>query len=183
MCVSGLTVTPTKTEGLWLGRCKFCTDKPLGIKWPKVLKILGVYVGYEPIMLQQKNFTEKLIKIRKILNLWKRRDLTIYGKILVIKSFALSQLLYVLKILPLPNDTLREVNEIIYTFLWNGPKHKVKQHVIIQDLLNGGARMIDIKEIDKSIKIGLVKRLLTNKQITWRHNMKTILGLNDFFEK
>ena len=62
------------------------------------------------------NFNTKLIKIKHKLNIWRRRDLTIFGKILLIKSFALSQILYITSVLPTSNKFLIELEEIIYNF-------------------------------------------------------------------
>ena len=115
-----------------------------------------------------------MIKIAKKLNIWKQRELTIYGK-----TFALSQLLYVSSILNVPSDIIKEVEELMYHFLWNGKKHKVKKRVIIQDYIYGGCNMVDLGETLKTQKIKWVKKVYENKNMPWVSTMKTILKVSD----
>ena len=74
--VSGLKVNSSKTEGLWIGSLKGSEMKPLGIKWPQdPIKALGIFFSYDKKMLYLKNFTEKLDKIKKLINIWSSRGL------------------------------------------------------------------------------------------------------------
>ena len=83
------------------------------------------------------NSQAKIPVIKNIFNQWKQRNLTIYGKLLLIKSFALSQIVYATSVLPIPNNILLEIENMIYEFLWNGKQHKVKKSVIIQEYQEG----------------------------------------------
>ena len=46
--MSGLELNISKCEGLWLGRDKYKQEKCtlFGIKWPKQIRCLGIYVGH-----------------------------------------------------------------------------------------------------------------------------------------
>ena len=45
--LSGLIINKDKSEGMWLGRDRDSTQKPLGIQWPKdPIKALSVYFSY-----------------------------------------------------------------------------------------------------------------------------------------
>ena len=48
-----------------------------------VIKILGIYFSYNKKLEPEKNFLIHIVKIRNILKLWKLRNLTIEGKIVV----------------------------------------------------------------------------------------------------
>ena len=87
--ISGLKVNKTKTEGLWLGARKGQYANMFGIKWPQFLKILGIFVSYDEKTTHNMNFRDKIDKMTKKLNLWKQRHLTLFGKILILKTFAL----------------------------------------------------------------------------------------------
>ncbi|KAL9968770.1 hypothetical protein ACROYT_G020892 [Oculina patagonica] len=79
--LSGLKVNSSKTEGLWLGSLKGNEMKPLGIKWPQdPIKALGIFFTYDKKLLFLKNFSEKLDKIKKLINIWSSRGLSLYGK-------------------------------------------------------------------------------------------------------
>ena len=45
MC-SGLKVNYTKTEAMWIGSCSNETSSPLGLKWRKSVKALGIHFSY-----------------------------------------------------------------------------------------------------------------------------------------
>ena len=172
--LSGLKINQSKSEGMWLGIKKKSKRKPLLIKWPPLIKILGIYIGYD-----EENFREKINRIKQKLNIWKQRNLTIFGKILILKTFAISQLLYVASVYHIPDYILKEVEALAYMFLWNGRAHRVKQRVVIQDFELGGCKMIDLFEINKVQKIKIVKRYLSSPEGAWKHTMKTILGKSD----
>ena len=72
--VSGLKVNSSKTEGLWMGSLKGSEMKPLGIKWPQdPIKALGIFFSYDKKLLNLRNFTEKLDKIKKMISIWSSR--------------------------------------------------------------------------------------------------------------
>ena len=72
---------------MWIGSLKENKTKPLGIKWPdELIKALGVYYSYGSKLLQEKNIIEKLDRVKKLVNIWSSRGLSLYGKVTVIKS-------------------------------------------------------------------------------------------------
>ena len=45
-------------------------EKPFSIKWPKTpIKALGVYFTYDPKLLKEENFIERLDSIKKLINI------------------------------------------------------------------------------------------------------------------
>ena len=102
--VSGLTLNLEKTEALWLGSLKNRKDKPFGFQWPKTIRYLGIYIGYDTQETQRWNWTNKLELFQKTLDCWRTRDLTIFGRMIIVKTLALSKLTYSATMLPLPKD-------------------------------------------------------------------------------
>ena len=91
--ISGLKINSTKTEGMWIGSSKENRTKPLGIKWSKdPIKALGVYFTYDLKLLKEKNFIERLDSIKKLINIWSSRGLSIYGKVTITKYFLFQSL-------------------------------------------------------------------------------------------
>ena len=67
-------------------------SKPFGIKWPdEPIKALGVYYSYN-IKLARKKIIERLDSVKKLINIWSSRGLSIYGKVIVIKSLSYQHL-------------------------------------------------------------------------------------------
>ena len=50
-------------------------------------------------------------------------------------------------VISIPNELVKEVNSILYSFIWNG-KDKVKRCVLISDIDKGGLKMLDIRIYD-----------------------------------
>ena len=84
---------------------------------------------------------------------WKHRKLTLNGRVLILKSLAISQIIHLASLLPFPDDLIPEIMQMIYEFLWNGKRHKVKEDVIIQDFKEGGHKMIDIRSLIMTQKL------------------------------
>ena len=72
---------------MWIGSLQNHKAKPFGIKWPdEPKKALGVYFTYNQKLLKEKNFVERLDSVKKLINIWSSRGLSIYGKVTIIKS-------------------------------------------------------------------------------------------------
>ena len=62
--ISGLNINSSKTEGMWIGSFRGKMEELFSIKWPKTpIKALGVYFTYDPKLLKEKNFIERLDSI------------------------------------------------------------------------------------------------------------------------
>ena len=53
-------------------------------------------------------------------------NLTLIGKIVVPKTFIISLFQYVLSAIHIPEKYIKEINDIMFSFLWNGKKAKIK---------------------------------------------------------
>ena len=104
--ISGLKINLEKTKLLKLGSAKDIqgTLAPeLNLEWTnEPISILGVQITTKTKELVKLNFEPKVKKFKQILNIWQSRDLTIMGKIQIIKSLALPQFTYLASILPGP---------------------------------------------------------------------------------
>ena len=77
----------------------------LGLKWVKELTILGINLMADPA-LTINNFEEKLGEVNSIFNKWQYRNLTVYGRIKIVKTLALSKLTHVVQIIPQLDEKL-----------------------------------------------------------------------------
>ena len=72
-------------------------------------------------------FSEKIEWVKNILNSWSVRRLTLLGKITIIKALAVSQIVHVLTSLPTHQGALKEINTLLYDFLWESKGDKIKR--------------------------------------------------------
>ena len=111
----------TKTEGMWIGALKGSLEKPYGIKWPsEPINSLGTLFTYDQSLLYEKNFQDKVDSKNKLTNVWPSRELSINGKVTIIKSLLIPKLVYMSSVLSPPCKIIKQVNCIIYFFYGMG---------------------------------------------------------------
>ena len=173
--ISGLKINCSKTEGMWIGSLKESKEEYFGIKWPKIpVKALGVYFTYHQKLLKEKNFIERLDSIKKLINIWSSRGLSIYGKVTRIKSFLIPKFAYVCSLLPTPKEIVNKLNQLLFKFLWNGTD-KVTCVSVINDYEKGGLKMIDLESMVKSLRLAWLKRLFNDSNATWKTYLLQLL--------
>ena len=153
--LSGLNVNYEKTEALWIGSFRLQTrtiETNKNILW-SFHKVFALGVWFSTIKEESEtlNLQEKKEKINKIIENWQFRRLTLLGKITVIKSLLASQLVYILSPLPTPSEYLKEINSLLYKFLWDGKGDKIKRTLMINDYSKGGLKMLDIKSFNDAL--------------------------------
>ncbi|KAL9987821.1 hypothetical protein ACROYT_G002189 [Oculina patagonica] len=173
---SGLEINKSKTEGLWLGANRSNTTEPLGIAWPSnSILALGIHFSYDDEVAYKKNFEQKLNTMKSLLNLWYPRNLTLYGRITILKSLAISKLVYNTSVLTFPSKFVKMVNQAITQFVWN-KKVKIKQKTMIVPKEKGGLDMPDFEIINEALKVSWIKRLNDSKETSsWSHIPLTYL--------
>ncbi len=172
---SGLRVNVEKTKAVWMGRHprndrELCHN--INISWVKdgKFEVLGLKYDLLQNDITESNFWEKLESIRKLLSTWSWRNLTIYGKITVIKSLAVPLLVHLFRALPNPgNDFYKEIDKVFYNFIWNGKPHKIKKNVLISSPEKGGANMIHLESFSRTMKIFWIRKLFNENEINqWK---------------
>ena len=65
--------------------------------------------------------------------MWRARDLTLFGRVLIIKSLGLSQIIYSSSILNIPEGFARLAKTKQFNFLWKNKRDKIKRSGLYQD--------------------------------------------------
>ena len=158
--ISGLEVNKQKSEAMYLGNKKNCTDQIFGFTLTTKLKILGIYFSNtQSASCVEENWTGRIKVIKSLISLWEKRNLSIMGKTIIIKTFLLPQLTYFMQAFIIPEKVLTEVNRLLYRFLWRKKDcnkkafEKVKRAVICNETEFGGLNMIDIKQMQLSFML------------------------------
>ena len=166
--VSGLKLNIPKTEGLWLGKDKDNPDHHYGIHFTKApIRCLGIYIGHDKQACYKKNWTDKIEKFQRLLDSWRTRDLTLFGKVLIIKSLGISQLTFSAMCCTSTIETEKEIMKIIYQFLWHS-RERIKRRVLINCIDEGGINMIDVESFFGALKASWVNRLSEQNNCSWK---------------
>ena len=154
---SGLKVNHEKTEALVFGDSSLWEDVSNMYTLRNVIKILGVYFGGNGKERDDLNYRETLKSIKKSLNLWKWRGLSLL--IQIVKTFAIPKLMFRASAIPISRELLKNADSIFYSFIWNG-KDKVKRNVLTATIENGGLNMLDIDSMVHIKRVLCLKKYL-----------------------
>ncbi len=166
--VTGLSLNLEKTEGIHIRGHHYITDNNLfNIKWTKdPIRYLGIFIGISEIDCIKKNWTDKLESFQKLIDSWRKRKLTLFGKVIVIKTLALPKLIFSASMLPLPDGFIKKVNVILYKYIW-GNSEKIKRQVCINNLSKGGLGMIDLQSHFEALKASWINRIYDGSNLSW----------------
>ena len=181
--MAGLKLNRRKTKAIWLGRWEKNKSNPLQLKWlHSPVKILGIYVSYDENGNKQMNFNLKLQKLQTNLDMWRARDLTLFGRVLIIKSLGLSQLVYSASNLTVPQEITPIIKTKLFNFLWKNKRDKIKRAGLYQEREKGGISMTDVETMIKALRLAWIPRLLTPEIRNWKtipdYYLRKLGGLN-----
>ena len=160
--LSGLKINIDKTEAVWLGAKKGSLDKllpDLGIKWSKQFKILGIQFPENLSDINDANLPQKIIDIEKTLNFYNKRQLTLFGRVTVVKTLAISKLIHILSVTHNPSiKYLEALEKKFQNFIWNNKSSRIKYNYATNEYSKGGLRMPHMKHLLYALKISWIKR-------------------------
>ena len=163
---SGIFINADKTEILKIGPhsinppsnidITYC-DSDYTITTTNSIKICGVVHPIDNDDSYVKNITEKIDKMKVLLRTWRPRQLTLKGKILIVKTFAISQIVYQMHTCDIKDKDLTTIERLCYAFIWNSkegaPNDKVKRSLLKNTYEEGGLKGPCIYTINESLKI------------------------------
>ena len=163
--ISGLKVNYDKTEILRIGSLKNSDAKlytQKSFKWTNnPAALLGVEVGSDLTKVTTNTFQKLIRRIENVIKLWSSRQITLLGRIVIIKTLLVSQFIYRFAVLPSPiPDQMKQIDRILNDYMWNNKKHFINKNVMINSLDEGGLDMVDIYSKNISIKCKWIKKLI-----------------------
>ena len=106
------------------------------------------------------NFNLKLRKLQTNLDMWRAFDFTLFGRVLIIQSLGLSQLVYSASNLTVPQEKTPIIKAKLFNFLWNNKRDKLYQDE------KGG--MTDVETMIKALRLAWIQRLLPPEIRNWK---------------
>ncbi len=75
--------------------------------------------------------------------MWSMRNLTMYGRKQIIKTFIVSQFMYVCSVLTTPKEFVKQVTKMIFKFVWRAKTERLKRATFIKQFTCGGLEIPD----------------------------------------
>ena len=163
---SGLKPKLTKCEIMGIGALKAVQVAVCGMKCidlcNKAIKVLGTFFSYNSRIKEECNFLKIVSNVQSVLNLWRYRNITLEGRIVVFKSLAISKIIFQALIAPVPIHVIKALETIQTSFLWNNSNPKIKHKILCKGYENGGLKDVDIRNKVNSLQSSWVKKLYDN---------------------
>ena len=172
--ISGLKINFDKSEIVKLGKSKetdYMLSKEIKIT-QDFLKVLGIKIPVSGNLqdITSLNFQPILSKIKSVTKSWNKRNLTLYGKGTIIKSLVLPQIIYQLTNLPSPpTNVLKEIDDIMFDFIWSNKRPKIKRAQLYEDFSQGGLKIPNIFAYSQSLKLRWIRALADGEDVSdWK---------------
>ena len=166
--ISGMKINYNKTTLFRIGslansEAKFYVER--NVNWQNdPANVLGVEITHDKRELLSKNIDMLLDRTAALLNVWKRRNLSLIAKTIVINTLTASLFVYKMSVLPaIPQEMIDKYEKIISDFMWNGRKPKINIHRLKLDKKRGGLNLVDLKVKDDSLKAAWVRNVSEDK--------------------
>jgi hypothetical protein len=161
---SGLELNAEKTEILKLNNAVQLfirltyNNKMVEIKTVSKLKICGIYYCNNIDEEYTLNVLEKIDKLGLKIKQWVPRQLTIEGKVLIVKTFGISQLIYNMQSYEFREVDLKNAERQIFQFIWSSKDNykgidRISRSIMKNNYEQGGMKVTDMDCLDKSIKL------------------------------
>ena len=147
-----------KCDFMWLGGKKQSREHNGGREPVSRMKILGVWFS---AIENCDNLNLDVVgsKIKRTVEHWDRRDLTIKGKITVAKTLLVSQLVYLMTINRIEEKSLANIQSHIMKFVWRGRPPKVAKKTVVMPIERGGLKLPDVMASYRANRIAWIRRL------------------------
>ena len=128
--ISVVLVEEAKVEGTKRLQCPRVDQDQL--KWTTdPIKCLGVIINTNRDQIINLNYTPIINKIKTITHFWNKQYMTIFGKVVIITSFLISQFDYLMSVLPTPPlHIVKQIDAQLYTFLWSNKTERIKSTIL-----------------------------------------------------
>ena len=127
------------------------------------ISVLGIKIDRKLEKLDE-NWEKVIGKMENYSRYWKMFKLSISGRVMVARTYIISQATYLMGIIPLSTNKAEEMNRIIIDYVNGGERMLARDKMFIQKEL-GGYGVVDLYKMDMYIKANWIRRWMNNKWI------------------
>ena len=191
--ISGLVLNAEKTEILCFNNRRendrfgvHYRGKMYNLESQDQIKINGIIFSQDETRREEVNVRKVLDSMDRLLRMWSTRHLTLLGRILILKTFAISQLIYLCQTLTLGEASRRAAIKIMFKYLWNRhydaarAPERIKRSIMLTPLRWGGFGLVDINELCDSLDLRSYGRLIISKH-PFLAQLANLINDDDFF--
>ena len=150
------------------------------------VKINGIWLLQDPKAREDVNVQMRMDSTEKILKMWSTRQLSLLGRILIIKTFAISQFVFLLQSMKIWEPNLKKVERLFFKYLWNRnfsgnrAPERLKRSIMLTPMKYGGFGLMDIRDLSASLDLRSLGRTLTSTHPLFGQ-INDLINKDDFF--
>ena len=169
--ITGLDMNYDKTNIYRVGSLRntdaqFYTERKINWTNDDVINVLGVQICADLEKAVDLNYEKITEKAKATLNNWRRRPLSLCGKIEIINSLVGSLFVYCMTVLPpIPEKHVKNMESIMEKFIWKCKKPKVPIRILQGNKKEGGLSLVNLRKKDKALKAGWIKTIHDDTEI------------------
>ena len=95
------------------------------------------------------------------------RDLSIYGRVLLAKAEGISRSVYMSLSMDLPVNVCKELDRMLFNFIWRNKAHYLKKEILCNQKGNGGLEVLSFETMNNIFKINWLCRLVRENANMW----------------
>ena len=115
-------------------------------------------------------------KIKATIISWSQRNLTIKGRIVIVRTLLASQLIFISSCHRIANTYSKEIQSLIMRFIWRGRPPKVAKETLCQNAKEGGLNAVDVERFSVALRLNWVRRIVTEIDSPWRVLLQERVG-------
>ena len=180
--ISGLKINYSKTQVAWIGSMKFSNNKlcpKYNLQWGiSKFNLLGIDFDVNLHNIPKLNYDKKLVRLKNIIRVWSRRNLTPIGKKIVFKTLLISLMNHLFISLPDPDvNFMKELKTVMLNFIWGGKVDKIKRSVATLQYSEGGLKFLDLDYYITALKSTWIRRYLISDG-KWKNIINCSIDIN-----
>lgn len=164
---SGSKLNLKKTEGTYIGAQAGRDHGPVPITWDTTgIQVLGTHIGNN----MAQDWAKVASKIETILERWAHRQLTLNGKTVLIKTYAIASAVYLASIFIMPETISNRIHRAMFSFLWSGRNELVSRETCHQPFAKGGLDIPDFHKLSVLFLAKWIKAIISKEHTAmWLH--------------
>jgi hypothetical protein len=157
----------TKTEGIYVGAQAGRTTGPVPIQWrTDAITVLGTRIGND----LRHQWERQLKKLETKCEAWKNRRITMRGKAVLIRTYAVAAIIYLASVFPAPNDVLSKAERICFRFLWSDRNELVARATCHLHPSEGGLGIPNLRTISTVSIVKCIRTIVQRRHTaTWTY--------------
>jgi hypothetical protein len=132
-------------------------DQICGITIVNKVKVLGIEIDRKLAHLEN-NWNEAINRMRRLSGYWCNFGMSITGRVMVAKTYLVSQVIYMMGILPLRREIGDSMNDILINFV-SGRNRPIERNRQLLGVECGGYGMMDMNMMNMCVKSIWIRRI------------------------